>query len=126
MKRRVFAIVMAALLLMALLTACGGKGSGDSKYVGKYYTSQIGDWSIQEYAELLGITEEEAREFMWIDLKSGGKATFNSDGESEEVSWKVDGDKLILSVDGETMEGVYKDGVITFDMEGEILVMTKG
>lgn len=125
MKRRVFAIVMAALILVALLAACSG-GSGDSKYVGKYYTSQIADWSIQEYAELLGITEQEAKEFIVIELKSGGKAAFTSDGESEEVNWKADGDKIVLSAEGETMEGVYKDGTITFDMDGDVLVVTKG
>jgi len=61
-----------------------------------------------------------------IELKCGGKAAFNSDGESEEVNWKADGDKIVLSAEGETMEGVYKDGTITFDMDGDVLVVTKG
>jgi major membrane immunogen (membrane-anchored lipoprotein) len=126
MKKRVLAVVLAALLLASLLAACGGSGKTDSKYVGKYYTSKISDWTVQEYADLLGMSLEEAKEFMWVELKDGGKGTFNSDGEAEEVSWKVEGEKLTLSAQGDAMEGTIKDGVITFDFDGDILILTKG
>ena len=95
MKKRVLAIVLAVFLLAALLTACGG--GSDSKYVGKYYMSRIADWSAKEYADLFGISEQEAKESMWVELKSGGKATFFTDDEAEEVSWKVSGETLELT-----------------------------
>ena len=125
MKKRVLAIVLAVFLLAALLTACGG-GGNDSKYVGKYYMSRIADWSAKEYADLFGISEQEAKESMWVELKSGGKATFFTDDEAEEVSWKVSGETLTLTAQGEEMSGTIKDGVITFDLDGETLELTKG
>ncbi len=124
MKRRVVAIALTALLLVALLAACGG--GGDSKYVGKYYMSKIADWTVKEYADLLGISEQEAKEFMWVELKSGGKGTFTSDEDVEEITWKVSGDKITLTAQGEDLEGTIKDGVITFDLDGEVLELKKG
>ena len=88
--------------------------------------SRIADWTVQEYADLFEISEQEAKESMWVELKSGGKATFFSDDEAEEVSWKVSGDTLTLTAQGEDLSGTIKDGVITFNLDGDILELTKG
>ena len=126
MKKRVLAIVLAVFLLAALLTACGGGSGSDSKYVGKYYMSRIADWSAKEYADLFDISEQEAKESMWVELKSGGKATFFTDDEAEEVSWRVSGETLTLTSQGEELSGTIKDGVITFNLDGDTLELTKG
>ncbi len=127
MKRKVLAILLAALMLTALLAACGGgSGGGSNKFVGKYYLSRLDEWTVKEYADLVGMTEQEAKESMYLELKSGGKATFCMDDEPDEVNWKVEGEKITLSLDGDSMEGTIKDNVITFDLEGEILELTKG
>ena len=123
--KKALALALAALLLIGLLAACGGGGGGSSKYEGTYYMSKLADFTVQEYADLFEISLEEAEKAFAIELKSGGKASFIEDGEPEECTWKVDGEKLILTEDGETLEGTIKDGVITFDFDGEILELTK-
>ena len=125
--KKTFAIVMLAVLLLGLLAACGGSGkdSGDNKYVGTYKLSKLADMTVQEYADLFEMKLEDAQNFMTIELKSGGKAVFTSDDEPAEVDWKVEGEKLILSAEGESIEGTIKGGVIALDFDGEIIELAK-
>ncbi len=125
--KKTLTILLAALLLLSLLAACGGggSGSGSSKYEGTYLTSRIDSWTVQEYADLLEISLEEAQEFIKLELKSGGKAAFISDGESEDCTWKVDGEKITIEAQGEKLEGTIKDNVISLDLDGEVLELTK-
>ncbi len=123
--KKTLTILLAALLLLSVLAACGGGGSGSGKYEGTYLTSRIDSWTVQEYADLLEISLEEAQEFIKLELKSGGKAAFISDGESEDYTWKVDGDKITIEAQGEKLEGTIKDNVISLDLDGEILELTK-
>lgn len=94
-------------------------------YLGVYKLYTIVDMTIQEYADLFEVSVEEAEKIMTLELKSGGKAVFTSDGESETVDWKVDGEKLVLSAEGETLEGTIKDGIITLDFDGESIQLKK-
>ena len=121
--KKALSIILAVLLLAALLAACGGGGS--SKYEGTYVMTKISDWTVEEYADLLDMTVEEAQASMQIILKSGGKAVFNFDEEPEEVNWKVDGEKITLSADGESITGTLKDNVLTLDFDGEVAEFTK-
>ena len=121
--KKTLTIVLAAVLLLGLLAACGGGGS--SKYEGTYVLSKLSDWTVQEYADLLEMSLEEAQDSFKLVLKSGGKADFIEDGEAESVNWKVDGEKITLSADGETLEGTIKDGKIVFDFDGDALELTK-
>ena len=123
--KKTLTILLAALLLLSVLAACGGGGSGSGKYEGTYLTSRIDSWTVQEYADLLEISLEEAQEFIKLELKSGGKAAFISDGESDDCTWKVDGDKITIEAQGEKLEGTIKDNVLSLDLDGEILERTK-
>ena len=123
--KKTLTILLAALLLLSVLAACGGGGSGSGKYEGTYLTSRIDSWTVQEYADLLEISLEEAQEFIKLELKSGGKAAFISDGESDDCTWKVDGDKITIEAQGEKLEGTIKDNVLSLDLDGEILELTK-
>ena len=127
MKRRILAIVLAALMLTALLAACGG---GDSKYVGKYTLSKMSidgeEWDLAEFAELMDSDLETIQNMFTVELKSGGKATMNfGDDEPEEVTWKVDGEKITFSAGGESLEAVIKGNVITIDEDGSVMEYTK-
>ena len=122
--KKILTLALAALLLVGLLAACGGSGSS-SKYEGTYYMTKLSDFTVQEYAELLELSLEEAEKTFAIELKSGGKGSFIEDGEPEDITWKVDGEKLTISAQGENLEGTIKDNVITFDFDGDVLELTK-
>ena len=122
--KKALTLALAALLLLGLLAACGG-GSSTSKYEGTYYMSKIGDWTVQEYADLLGVSVEEAEKTFMLEVKSGGKAAFIEDGDSDDCTWKVDGDKFILTAQGESLEGTISGSVISFNLEGDVLELTK-
>ena len=123
--KKALTLVLAALLLIGLLAACGGGGGGSSKYEGTYYLSKLADWTVAEYADLLGMEVADAEKSFTLELKSGGKAVFTENGDSDDCTWKVDGEKLTLTADGETLEGTIKDKVISFEIEGDILELTK-
>ena len=123
--KKAIAIVLLAVMILGLLAACGGGNSGDKKLLGTYKLYMLADMTIQEYADLFEVSVEEAEKTMTLELKSGGKAVFTSDGEGETVDWKVEGEKLVLSAEGETLEGTIKDGIITLDFDGESIQLKK-
>ena len=123
--KKAIAIVLLAVMILGLLAACGGGNNGEKKLLGTYKLYMLADMTIKEYADLFEVSVEEAEKIMTLELKSGGKAVFTSDGESETVDWKVDGEKLVLSAEGETLEGTIKDGIITLDFDGEGIQLKK-
>jgi hypothetical protein len=134
--KKTIAILMLAVLLLGLMAACGGKSGGGSGSVGNdpllgtYKFSKMGNMPVQEYAELLELSLEEAQKFMIIELKSGGKGTLSVEGEVQNITWKTEGETFTLTAKDEnnrddTVEGTIKDGVITLDLEGEFIELSK-
>lgn len=135
--KKAIAIIMLAVFILGLLAACGGsKNSGGSgsggndPLLGIYKFSKMEDMTVQEYADLVGIDLEEAQKLMVLELKSGGTGTFSSDDDTESITWKVDGEKLILSAKDEngqddTIEGTIKDGVVTLVFDDETVELVK-
>lgn len=132
--KKTIAILMLAVLLLGLMAACGGKSGGGSvgndPLLGTYKFSKMGNMPVQEYAELLELSLEEAQKFMIIELKSGGKGTLSVEGEVQNITWKTEGEKFTLTAKDEnnrddTVEGTIKDGVITLDLEGEFIELSK-
>ena len=119
--KRTFAIILAALMLLALLAGCGKADPN----VGTYKLSGAMGYSLEEFAEMMGTTEEEAQDMFIFDLKEKGVLEVTFDGETETGTWKVDGETLTLVADGDTLTGTIKDDVITIDMEGESMTLTK-
>lgn len=129
-KKKGILITAILLVVLAVLGLFAGKAirpadSGDKKLLGTYKLYMLADMTIQEYADLFEVSVEEAEKIMTLELKSGGKAVFTSDGEGETVDWKVEGEKLVLSAEGETLEGTIKDGIITLDFDGESIQLKK-
>lgn len=132
--KKTIAILMLAVLLLGLMAACGGKSGGGSvgndPLLGTYKFSKMGNMPVQEYAELLELSLEEAQKFMIIELKSGGKGTLSVEGEVQNITWKTEGETFTLTAKDEnnrddTVEGTIKDGVITLDLEGEFIELSK-
>ena len=123
--KKAIAIVLLAVMILGLLSACGG---GDGKYIGVYKFSKMVSseitMTVQEYADLFEIDVKEAEKFMILELKSGGKGTITSEDETEDITWKADGEKITLTAkneDGadESYDATIKDGVITLALGDE-------
>ena len=122
--KRMLAVMLAVVLMMSMLVACGSKG-GSNAAVGTYKLDTIMGMSLADAAEAFGGSEEEVADMMKIELKDGGKLTMTVDGETGEGEWKLDGEKLTLTVDGEAQEATLKDGVITMEEEGMSVTFKK-
>lgn len=133
--KKLLAVLLAMLMLISLLAGCGEKGevTDDPASTGKtqtdpnlgiYKLSSMAGMSIAEYAELLEMDYQAARDSLTVTLKEGGKATMTSDGEPIEGTWTLEGEKFTLGEDGGSYEGTLKDGVMTIDIEGETVVFT--
>lgn len=126
MKKSTLYSLFLALTLVFVLAACGGSGGdADDPNLGMYKLQSMMGFTLSEYAEMMEITEEEAADSMTLELKSGGKATFTTDGDPSNLNWSVDGDTITLSDSQDTLEGTIADGVITLDFEGVELVLAK-
>lgn len=129
MKKTV-AILLAVLLLLGALAACGGannagNGGGSAEAEGTYVMKSFMGMDVASYASLAGVSEEEASELFKVVLKSGGKASFASDGDENDLSWSQNGDKITLSGGGENMELTLKGNELTMNVEGVEVVLQK-
>ena len=121
----------------------------NDKSVKDYFTEAFGAASEQGFdmsalLAMMGIDLEHPEDLMQITLKEDGTVEFTSkldeigeaeegeevEGEEKETgTWKQDGDKIIISADGEDTELGYKNGELTMTTEedGETvsMVLTK-
>ncbi|MBQ6431838.1 MAG: hypothetical protein IJJ99_08190 [Oscillospiraceae bacterium] len=105
-------VLLALLLALSCLAACGGDDAQDPN-LGKYLLSEFDGMPVAEYAELMDMSYEEARNSITVTLLAGGKAEMTSDGEVTKGTWKLDGEKFSLGEEGAAYEGTLKDGVMT-------------
>ena len=123
-KKRGLTFLM-VLAMMVGLVACGGSGKNPA---GTYnlVTMESGgeEMNVTELADLFG-TEIDVT----LELKDDESFTldmgFLSDGESTSGTWKMDGDSLILTAEGDERPVTYDGETIVMDLEGESLTFEK-
>ena len=125
MKKRILTVLMALVMLVSLAACGGGKNPA-----GTYELIKMGDGSEELTAEEL--TEIAGTELeITLEMTKDNKFTLNmgilSDEETESVSgtWKLDGDSLILSVEGEELSATYNGKTVAMDMDGVLLTFGK-
>lgn len=114
--KRFFALAACMVLCLAFLAGCGA----DSKY--------IGTWEATEAQS--GTTVLKASDIyknFTLELKAGGKATVNLNGEASDGTWKetsdgvsIDNDDVILKADGDdklTLTDTSNGATITITFE---------
>ena len=101
--------VLLAIVCVISLCACGNAGS-NSKAYGVYKAKTLGGLE-----EMLG---EEALEGFTLEIKDDKKIELTFDGETSTGEYTIDGEKFVLKDAEDEIEGTYKDGVITIEIEG--------
>ena len=77
--------------------------------------------------KMMGVESmDDIRNSFTFDLKEDGTAVFDTgDGDPVEIKWSLDGDKLTIGDDKETMEGTLSDGIMRLTMEDTALMLAK-
>ena len=132
MMKRIVSLTLAVLLIAALFAGCG------SSLEGTYKLKMINDKPVKEFIENLasttGVSMEDALEnfgvksveelenAMTITLKSDNtleyKTTMEGDDDSGTGTWKQDGEKITMTIDGEEQEFTLKDGMLEWNLAG--------
>lgn len=113
--KKVISLLMVVLVLAVSLVGCGG-GSGIE---GKWELAYIeeGDMVLKMNG---GAT---------FEIKSDGKlvavASFMGDSTEVEGTWKADGDKYVLTIDGEGQTAKIDGNSLVVEIDGGKMVFTK-
>ncbi|MBR1764868.1 MAG: hypothetical protein IJ746_05690 [Ruminococcus sp.] len=74
---------------------------------GEYYTADDPD-----YGEMI-------KDVLALDIQSGGKGRAITDGEENDLTWKIDGYDTELTVEGDTIKALYVSGQLVLDLYGD-------
>ncbi len=107
MKIKVFAAGLLPAMMLALLIGCGKKESDPN--CGLYEATS---------AEMMGMTmtvNELFEDGVSLELKDGGKAVINLDGESYKMKWSLDGEDFHAEGGGVELDGTLSEGVLNLE-----------
>ena len=123
MKKRVLTFLMAMAMIVSL-AACGGNKGPAGTYKLTTMKSDGLEMNVEELAALFEMDIQ-----VTLQLKDDNSFTldmgFLGDGENASGTWKMDGNSLILTAEGEELAVTYDGKTIVMDMEGEILTFKK-
>lgn len=99
--------------------------AGDEQYIGTYRLQSLMGFSVELLAALSEVEVDVLQEIFVIELKADGVGIIRMEEDYGEVNWTVEGETLILSVEGESIEGTIKDGVITLVIDDTSIELAK-
>ena len=123
MRKQVLTFLMVLVMIVSLV-GCGGKSSPVGTYELITWSSEGVEMSVQDVAALFEMDVD-----ISLELKDDNSFTldmgFLTDGEAISGNWKMDGDSLILSSEGEELSVTYDGKTIVLDVDGEIFTFGK-
>lgn len=111
---RLISAAMAIVLTMVCLIGCGSSGNnveGTYKTVSLSSDGRTIETNSDE-ARNSGITDE----FMVINLGKDGSGNIKFQGQYHDLSYKLEGETIYLTVEGDTQDATIKDGKITINL----------
>ena len=99
------AVAAVAVISLVLVLVLGGGGGGNQ-------TVHYEAYSCEMYGMELGVDDE------WIELHPDGTATIRLVYDDYEGTWKLDGTKLTIKMDGDKYVGTLKNGEIEMEFWG--------
>ena len=99
--------------------------AGDEQYIGTYRLKSLMGFSVELLAAMSELEVDVLQEIFVIELKADGVGILRMEEDYGVVSWTVEGETLILSVEGESIEGTIKDGVITLVIDDTSIELAK-
>ena len=121
MKKKIFVLFLCCLIALSAL-ACGKKApDAAGTWKAKTISGMGMDLDIEAFGEQMGVSDMK----MELELKEDGTAVFDSGEETEEGSWKLEGNAFTLAVGDEAMTGTLEDGKLTLEEDGMSIVFEK-
>ncbi|MBR3059761.1 MAG: copper amine oxidase N-terminal domain-containing protein [Oscillospiraceae bacterium] len=116
--------------------------AGNEDYIGTYRIYGIEGKSLEEYLsdliqETMGEDEDldlkalmamfraEFQDLLTLELKADGTCVLTYEDQTMELNWKVEGETLTLSADGEEIDCAIKDGIISIAMDDMSIQLSK-
>ena len=123
--KKFLAITMIAAMMLGLV-ACGGGSSISGTFKVASVDGKTVEDTVKEY-EAAGLTmsASDIEDLMVIEFGSGDSVTVKSAGESKTGTYKLDGDKLSITVENETEDFTYSNNEITMESDGSKIVLNK-
>jgi uncharacterized lipoprotein YehR (DUF1307 family) len=118
MKKKLALLFALVMVCATMLTACGG----GSKLADTTWTlTSVSVDDVEVTAEQMDETFGES--IITFEDNSVCKANFG--GSEGEGTWKLDGDKVTITIDEEDMEAVLSDSELVMDLYGTKMTFTK-
>ena len=107
---KAFLVMLLAVLSITLVSCSGDESNGE--YLGRYEITKM---------EMGGedVTDMAAGEGTFLELKENGVAVAGAADYSVEGTYTIDGDKISITIEGETINATLSDGKIIVEMEVE-------
>lgn len=126
MKKSLLALLL--VVMVVALGACGAKAPADvtGTYTGNMQVEGMEDaMASLEGVEGVDTSALTALTAMSVTLKEGNAFTITAAGQDMEGTYKLDGTKLTLTIDGADQEAKLEKDTITMDMEGVSVELKK-
>lgn len=120
-------IALSLVLLMVVFAVVGCGGAGNNEVVGTWKMSEVEaagqTITIDQITELMPSMESLLN--MTITFEQGDKVKVEAAGISGEGTYKVDGSKVTISAEGQSMDFTLENGKMMIEQDGTKCYLTK-
>lgn len=124
--KKLLSMLLVATMLVMCVAGCGGSGVEGNTYTYKDLKIE-GDVpeEIKDYLDEMKEAMSESFEGVQISFKADGKATLEAEGQTQDATYTVDGDKItVKNGDGENMPFVLDGSNLNLIQEEDGIKIT--